>query len=84
MSNCSSDICGLCCQTIEFCGISTGIVELVVNGLVANVGIGIVPPFRSSSLATEVPDPIARETDPVSVGVFFCEFLDNDFGTNLM
>ena len=28
-----------------FCGNSTGIVELGVNGFVANVGIGIVPKF---------------------------------------
>ena len=43
LSNCSSDICCLCCPTIEFCGISTGNNELTVDGLLANVGIGIVP-----------------------------------------
>ena len=42
LSNCNSYICCLCCPTIGFCGNSTGIVELVVNGFVANVGIGIV------------------------------------------
>ena len=41
--NCSSDISCLCCPTIEFCGKSTGIVELIVDGLPAIVGIGVVP-----------------------------------------
>ena len=35
---------------MEFCGNSTGIVELTVDGLLANVGIGIVPLFCLSSL----------------------------------
>ena len=43
LSNCNSYICCLSCPTMQFCGNSTGIVELVVNGCVANVGIGIVP-----------------------------------------
>ena len=44
LSNSSSDICCLCCATIEFCGNPTGINELIVDGLPANtyVGIGIV------------------------------------------
>ena len=43
LSICSSDSCGLCCPTTYFCGISTGCLELVVNGLGANMGIGIAP-----------------------------------------
>ena len=31
LSKCSSDICCLCCPTIEFCGISTGNDEIVVD-----------------------------------------------------
>ena len=50
-----------------FCGISTSIDELMVDGLLANIGIGIVPLFCSSSLAKEVPVPIARGTDSVSL-----------------
>ena len=67
MSNRSSDICCLCCPIMGFCGISTGINELRVDGLVANIGIGFVPLFCSSSPAKEVP--IARGTDSVSLGV---------------
>ena len=33
----------------------------MVDGLLANVGIGIVPLIRSSSLATEVPVPMLVE-----------------------
>ena len=54
LSNCSSDICCLCCPTIEFCGISTRNNELMVHDLLANVGIGILPLFCSPSLAKEV------------------------------
>ena len=50
LSNCNSDICCLCCPTTQFCGNSTSIVELVVNGLDAKVGIGIVPQFCPSPL----------------------------------
>ena len=82
-SNCSSDICFLCCPTIEFCGMSTSIDELMFDGLVANVGIGIVPLFCSSSLAKEVLVPVACGTDPVSLLVSYNgEFLDDDFGTD--
>ena len=42
-SNCSSDFCCLCCPTTYFCGVSTGCVKFVVNGLDANIGIGIAP-----------------------------------------
>ena len=45
-----SDNCCLCCPTMQFCGNFTSIVELEVNGLVANVGIGIEPWFSLSSL----------------------------------
>ena len=68
-SICSSDICCLCCPNMEFCRISTGNNELMVDGLLADVGIGIVPSIRSSSLAKEVPVPIACGTDTVSLGV---------------
>ena len=40
LSNCTSYICCLCCPTIEFCGNSTRITELKVDGLPAHVGIG--------------------------------------------
>ena len=43
LSKCSSEICCLCCPTIEFCGISTRNNEFMVDGLLANVGVGIVP-----------------------------------------
>ena len=49
--------------------ISTCIAELIVDGLVANVAIGIVLLFCSSSLAKDVPVPIARGTDSVSLRV---------------
>ena len=67
LSNCSSDICCLSCPTKEFCGKSIGIVELIVDGLLANVGIGIVPLFCSSSLAERVSVPVACGTDPRSL-----------------
>ena len=49
LSNCNSDICCLCCPTKEFCGNSTGINEMTVDGLPANVGIGNVPQCCLSS-----------------------------------
>ena len=67
LSNCSSDICCLCYSTIEFCGISTSITELIVDGLPANVGIGIVSLFCLSPLAKRVPDRVACGTDPRSL-----------------
>ena len=83
LSNCSSDICFLCCPTIEFCGMSTGINELMFDGFVANVGIEIVPLFCSSSLAKEISFPVVCGTDPVSLLVSYNgEFLDDDFGTD--
>ena len=54
LSNWSSDICCLFCPTIKLCGISTRTKEFIVVGLLANVGIGIVFPIRSSSLATSL------------------------------
>ena len=69
LSNWSSDICCLCCPTIAFCGISTGKNELIADGILANVGIGTVPFFRSSSLATGVPSPKSIGTDPAAPGV---------------
>ena len=41
----------------------------MVDGLLANVGTGTVPLFRSSSLATGVPVPICTGTDPAAPGV---------------
>ena len=58
--------------------------ELVVDGLLANVGIGIVRQFRSSSLAKEVPVPIACGTDSSLVVSCNGEFLEDDFETNQM
>ena len=69
LSICSSDICCLCCPAVEFCGVSTGNNELMVDGLLANVGIEIVPLIRSSSLATGVPVPICTGIDRVAPGV---------------
>ena len=46
---------------------STGINELIFDGFVANVGIGIVPLFCSASLAKEVSVPVVCGTDPVSL-----------------
>ena len=69
MSNCSSDMSCLRCPTTGFCRISTGIDELMVDGLVANVGIGIVPLYCSSSLVKEVFVLIAGGTDSVSLRV---------------
>ena len=69
LSNCSSDICFLCCPTIELCGISTGLQDLMVDGQLANVGIGIVFPIRSSSLARGAPVLVSTGTSPVALGV---------------
>ena len=70
---------------MEFCGISTGVNELMVDGFLAHVGIGIVPLFCSSSLANEVSVPIARGTDSVSLLVSHNnEFVEKDFGANQM
>ena len=60
----SSDICCLSCPTIEFCG---GNNELTVDGLPANIGIGVVLPILSSSLTTSVPVPPCTETAPVAL-----------------
>ena len=51
-----------CCHTAGFCGNSTNILELTIDGLPANVSIGNVPLFCSPSLAKEVPVPITRGT----------------------
>ena len=69
LSNCNSDICCLCCPTMEFSWTSTSINELMVDGLLANVGIGSVLLFCSSSLVKEVPVPVVCGTDPVCLGV---------------
>ena len=68
---------------MEFCGNSTGINELIVDGLPANVGTGIVPLFCLSSLVNKVPVPSACGTGPCS----FCgarkgEFLGDDLGVD--
>ena len=71
-----------------FFGISTGIDELMVDGLLANIGIVIVPLFCSSSLAKEVPVRVARVELILSLSVFHVrhhnEFLEKDFGANQM
>ena len=59
LSNGSSEICSLYGPTIEFCKNSTAIVELTVDGLLANVGIGIVSLLCLSSIAKDVPDIVA-------------------------
>ena len=43
--------------------------DLMVDGQHANVGIRIVFPIRSSSLATGVPVLVSTGTSPVAVGV---------------
>ena len=50
-------------------GISTGTRELMVDGLPANIGIGIVLPIRSSPLATGVPVKTCIGTAPVALDV---------------
>ena len=80
MSNCSSEICCLCLPTIEFCGTPTGITELIVDGLLSNVGIGIVSLLCLSSLAKRVPDPV--ELILVLFVVCKGEFLDDDLWVN--
>ena len=52
ISNWSSEICSLCWSAKEFCGISAGSEEFMVDGLPVNIGIGIVLPIRSSLLTT--------------------------------
>ena len=54
------------CPAMEIWGLSTGNNELMVDGLLAKVGIGIVPLIRSSSLATGVP---VTDPDPLALGV---------------
>ena len=49
--------------------IPPGINELIVDGLPANVGIGIVSLFCVSSLAKRVFVPVACETGPCSLCV---------------
>ena len=49
--------------------IYTSIHELMVDGLLASVGVGIVSLIRSSSLVTRVPVPMCTGTDPVAPGV---------------
>ena len=40
---------------MEFCGTSAGRKEFMVDGLPADIGIGVVLPIRSSPLATGRP-----------------------------
>ena len=62
-----SDICSLCCTAIEFCGISAGGKGFIVDGLPADVGIGIVLPIRSSHLATGLPALLCIGIPPVAL-----------------
>ena len=41
----------------------------MVDGLLANVGIGVVFPIRSSSLETGAPVLVSTRTSPVALGV---------------
>ena len=82
LSNCSPDICCLCGPTIEFFGNSIGITELIVDGLPANVGIGIVSLFCLSSLRKETPNLQLEELILVLFVVRKSEFLDDDLGKN--
>ena len=54
---------------IKFCGNSTCNNELKVKGLLANVGIGIVPLFCLSSLVNKIPVLVPCGTDPCSLCV---------------
>ena len=55
----------------------------MVDGLLANVGIGIVPLFCLSSLAKGVPVPVACGTDScLSLCPTVMKFLEQDFGAN--
>ena len=64
-----SDICCHSCPTIELCGISTGTKELIVGGLLANVGIGSVLPILSPSLATSFLLLMSAGASPAAFGV---------------
>ena len=55
--------------SLEFCGISTGERELVVDGLLSDISIAVVLPIRSSSLATCIPVLPCTGTAPVALGV---------------
>ena len=65
LSNCSSDIGCLCCPTIEFCRISSSLLELIVIGLVANIGIGIVGGSFSARSSNGVEEPVGC---PITTG----------------
>ena len=52
---------------IEFCGISAGREEFIVDGLRANIGIGIVLPIRSALLATGLPVLLCTWIPPVAL-----------------
>ena len=54
---------------MELCGISTGTKELIVGGLLANIGIGILLPSLSSSLATSFPVLMSAGASPAAFGV---------------
>ena len=64
----SSDICCLYCPTTDLRNIHQKY-ELMVDGFLVNVGIGIVPLIRSSSIAKRIPVPICTGIDPVAPGV---------------
>ena len=54
---------------VGFCGIFTGKKEFMVDDLPANVGIGIVLPIRSSSLAPSLFVLINAGASPAALGV---------------
>ena len=53
----------------EFCGDSAGKKEFMVDGLLADIGIGVVLPIRSSPLAIGRPVLTCTEIAPVTLGV---------------
>ena len=56
-----------CCTAMEFCGISAGKKEFMVDGLPAVIGIGVAPPSRSSPLATGLPAVTCTGIAPVAL-----------------
>ena len=61
-------ICSLCCPAIEFCEISAGEKEFMVDdGLLAVIGIVVVLPIRSSPLAACRPVPTSNGVEPVAL-----------------
>ena len=60
---------------MEFCGASAGRKEFTVDGLLADIGTGVVLEIRSSPLATGRPVLTCTGIEPVALG-FVENFLD--------